>query len=50
MERIDKEKGGDLDKCKTAMVHQWLQSGSATKSTLMAALTVLEESSIASTI
>ena len=50
LERIDEKKGGDLDKCKTAMIHHWLQSGAATRSTLTAALKALEESSITSTI
>ena len=47
LERIDQNKSGDVDKCKTAMIHHWLQSGAATKTTLVAALKALGESSIA---
>ena len=47
---IDKNNGSNLDKCKAALTHHWLEYTSATKSTLMAALKELGDSSIASTI
>ena len=48
LERIDKSNGGNLAKCKTALIHHWLHSGRATKTALLDAINVLEESSIAS--
>ena len=50
LETIGKKNGSDLDKCKTALIRQWLHSGHVTKSTLMAVLKNLGDSSIASTI
>ena len=48
LERIDKNNGGNLAKCKTALIHHWLHSGRATKTTLLDALNVLEEGYIVS--
>ena len=47
LESIDQKKGGDLEKCKTAMLHSWLKTGQATKSSLSAALTEMGEDSFA---
>ena len=44
---IDKDKGGDVKECKTAMLHSWLEAGGATKSSLVAALREMDEDSIA---
>ena len=43
----DKENGGDTEKCKAAMLHAWLQSGGATKSSLVEALGLMGEDEIA---
>ena len=47
LEDIDKEKGGDLEKCKAAMLHAWLQSGRASKKSLVEALGMIGEDDIA---
>ena len=47
LDSIDRDKGGDVEKCKTAMLHSWLETGTATKSTLVAALAEMDEDSIA---
>ena len=44
---IDKEKGGDTEKCKAAMFHAWLQSGTATKISLVDALRMMERHDLA---
>ena len=46
LDSIDKDKGGDVEKCKTAMLHLWLGTGRATKNTLIHALTEMDEVSI----
>ena len=47
LDSIDRDKGGDVEKCKTAMLHSWLETETATKSSLVAALTEMDEDSIA---
>lgn len=47
LDSLDKDKGGDLDRCKTAMLHSWLKTGQASKSSLMAALSEMGEESFA---
>ena len=47
LDDIDKEKGGDAEKCKAAMLHSWLQSGRATKSSIVDALGIIGEDEIA---
>ena len=47
LDNIDIGKGGDVEKCKTAMLHSWLETGRATKSSLLTALTEMGEDSIA---
>ena len=47
LDSIDKDKGGDVEKCKTAMLHSWLGTGRATKSSLLDALTEMGEDKIA---
>ena len=47
LDNIDKNQGGDVEKCKQAMLHSWLETGRATKSSLVAALTEMGEDSIA---
>ena len=44
---INKSQSGDEEKCKTAMLHAWLETGKATKSSLVAALREMGEDSIA---
>ena len=46
LDSIDRDKGGDTEKCKAAMLHAWLQSGRATKSSLVTALGKIEEDAI----
>ena len=46
LDSIDIAKSGDLEKCKAAMLHSWLVTGRATKSSLVAALTEMGEDSI----
>ena len=46
LDSIDRDKGGDVEKCKTAMLNSWLGTGRATKSSLVAALTEMGEGSI----
>ena len=48
LERIDENNGGNIAKCKTALIHHWLHLGRAIKTTLLNALNVLEESAIVS--
>ena len=47
---MEEKKGGDMERCKTAMLHAWLQSGTATKSSLVEALTVMGRDDLASEI
>ena len=47
LESIDKDKGGNLEMCKTVMLNSWLKTGQATKSSLSAALTEMGEDSFA---
>ena len=47
LDNINKNQSGDAEKCKTAMLHSWLETGRATKSSLVAALTDMDEDSIA---
>ena len=50
LDDIDKDKGGNEEKCKAAMLFVWLQSGKATKSSLVHALGVIGEDDIAAKI
>ena len=50
LEDIDRDKGGDVEKCKAAMLHAWLLSGRATKSSLVEALGLIGEDEIAAKI
>ena len=50
LEDIDRDKGGDTKKCKVAMLHAWLQSGRATKSSLVEALGMIGKDEIAAKI
>ena len=50
LEDIDRDNGGDAENCKAAMLHAWLQSGSATKSSLVEALGMIGEDNIATKI
>ena len=47
---INKEQGGDTEKCKAAMFHAWLQSGTATKSSLVEALEMMGRDELAAKI
>ena len=47
---ISKSQGGDAEDCKAAMLHAWLETGKATKSSLVAALKNMGEECIASKI
>ena len=47
LDSIDKDKGGDVEKCKAAMLHTWLGTGKATKDSLVDALREMGEDSIA---
>ena len=50
LDDIDRDKGGDTEKCKAAMLHAWLQSGRATKSSLVKALGMIGKDEIAAKI
>ena len=50
LEDIDRDKGGDMEKCKAAMLHAWLRSGRATRSSLVEALGMMGEDEIAAKI
>ena len=50
LEDIDRDKVGDIEKCKGAMLHSWLQSGRATKTSLVNALGLIGEDDIAARI
>ena len=50
LDDIDKEKGGDEEKCKAAMLYTWLGSGRATKNSLVEALGMIGEDDIAAKI
>ena len=50
LEDIDRDKGGDIEKCKAAMLHAWLQSGRATKTSLVKVLGLIGEDDIAAKI
>ena len=47
LQNIDKSHGGNLEICKTTMLHSWLETGEATKSSLVDALREIGEESIA---
>ena len=47
LQSIDKSHGTNLEMCKTTMLHSWLETGNATKSSLVAALREMGEESIA---
>ena len=38
LDDIDRDKSGDVEKCKMAMLHAWLRSGRVTKRSLVEAL------------
>ena len=46
LQSIDKSHGGNLEMCKTTMLHSWLETGKATKSLLVDALIEMGEESI----
>ena len=46
LDDIDERKGGDVEKCRTAMLNAWLETGRATKSSLITALKDMGEDSI----
>ena len=48
LEDIDRDKAGDTEKCKAAMLRAWLQSGRASKSSLVEALGMIGKDDIAS--
>ena len=50
LEDIDRDKSGDVEKCKAAMLHAWLKSGNATKRSLVEALGMMGEKEIAAKI
>ena len=50
LEDIDRDKGGDVEKCKMAMLHAWLRSGRATKSSLVEGLGMIGKDDIAAKI
>ena len=50
LDDIDRDKGGDAEKCKAAMLHAWLRSGRATKSLLVEALGLIGQDEIAAKI
>ena len=50
LDDIDRDKGGDVEKCKMAMLNSWLRSGRATKSSLVEALGMIGEDDIAAKI
>ena len=50
LDSIDRDNSGDAEKCKQAMLHCWLQSGRATKSSLVAALGEIGEDDMAAKI
>ena len=50
LESIHEKTDGNVDKCKTAVIEQWLLSGTATKTTLMETLRALDESSTTNTL
>ena len=47
LDDIDRDKGGDAEKCKTAMLHAWLRSGKATKSSLVEAVGMIAKDELA---
>ena len=47
LDSIERDKGSDTAKCKVAMLLAWLQSGRATKSSLVTALGIIGEDAIA---
>ena len=47
LKSIDKSHGDKLEMCKTTMLHLWLESGRATKSSLVDALREMGEDGIA---
>ena len=47
LDNIERDKDGDTEKCKVAMLLAWLQSGRATKSSLVTALGIIGEDAIA---
>ena len=44
---MEEKKGGDMERCKTAVLHTWLQSGTATKSSLLEALATMGRDDLA---
>ena len=50
LDDIDRDKGGDTERCKVAMLHTWLRSGRATKSSLVEALGMIGADDIAAKI
>lgn len=50
IERIGKDKGGVVSKCKTEILCSWLRTEKPTKSSLVAALRRMGENAIADTI
>ena len=50
LDDIDRDKGGHVEKCKMAMLHAWLRSGRATKSSLVQALGMIGVDDIAATL
>ena len=50
LDDIDRDKGGDVEKCKMAMLNAWLRSGRATKSSLIEALGMIGENDTAAKI
>ena len=50
LDGIESDNGGDTEMCKTAMLHCWLQSGRATKSSLVTALGMIGEDAMAAKI
>ena len=47
LDSIDINNGGDVERCKTAMLNSWLTTGNATKSSLVTALRSMGEYRIA---
>ena len=50
LDDIDRDKGGNAERCIPAMLHTWLLSGRATKSSLVDALGMIGEDDIAAKI
>ena len=50
LDGIERDKGGNTGECKAVMLHAWLQSGRATKSSLVTAVRKIGEDDIAARI